>query len=69
MAKRIIWTCDICGNTVLNACNMHQITFTKCKVDYDYLEEVHEEKSYQVCNDCVKKVHAIFKKVEEFESC
>lgn len=60
MAKRIIWTCDICGNMVLDACNIYQITFTKCKVDGEYLEGVREEDSYEVCNNCIKKVHAIF---------
>ena len=60
MAKRIIWTCDICGGTVPNACNIYQITFTKCKVEDEYLEGVREEDCYQVCNNCIKNAHAIF---------
>ena len=30
MAKRIIWTCDICGDTVPNDGPIHQIRFLKC---------------------------------------
>lgn len=60
MAKRIIWTCDICGDTVPNDGPIHQIRFLKCKVENEYLEGIHEDECYQVCNNCVKKVHAIF---------
>ena len=62
MAIRTIWTCDICGSTVLDACNIYQITFTKCKVEDDYLEEICEEDCYQVCTNCIKNVRVILKK-------
>lgn len=60
MAKKIIWTCDICGGTVPNNGLIHQIIFEACNVDDECLEEVREEACYQVCDTCINKVSAIF---------
>ena len=71
MAKRIIWTCDICGDTVPNDGLIHQIIFERCKVDDEYMEEIGERDCYQVCNNCIKNVRAIFtnKKKSEGSTC
>ena len=60
MAKRTIWTCDICGDTVPNKGLIYQIPFVRCKVEDEFLEVVREEDCYQICNKCIKNAHTIF---------
>ena len=65
MARRTIWTCDICGDTVSNACLIYQIIFEECRVDDEYMDEIGERDCYQICNNCINKVRKIFKKSED----